>query len=191
VFRFNRLLWSKPSRIWSYGVALLSNGAAFIIARMAVHLGTPPGVVFLFAVMLSGWYGGLGPALLATALSSLAFHYYFLPPIHSLRPMYGEVPRLFMGIVTNLIIGLLSAGQRNVKESLRSARDDLKRTVQDLQRTCSVRLDRAAAVVETIRPSREERNRASQDSGDKHQESEAGTVFDCRCRQTLGLERPV
>ena len=40
-----------------------------------------------------------------------------------------------MYIAANLIVGLLSAAQRNAKESLRSAHDDLNRTVQDLQTT--------------------------------------------------------
>jgi C4-dicarboxylate-specific signal transduction histidine kinase len=85
--------------------------------------------------MLSAWYGGLGPGLLATALSAFAFHYYFLPPIYSLALRPGEVPKLFMYITANLLIGLLSAAQRNAKESLRHARDELKRTVQDLRKT--------------------------------------------------------
>jgi C4-dicarboxylate-specific signal transduction histidine kinase len=38
-------------------------------------------------------------------------------------------------VLANLLIGLLTAAQRNAKESLRRARDGLKRTVQDLQRT--------------------------------------------------------
>jgi PAS domain S-box-containing protein len=40
-----------------------------------------------------------------------------------------------MYIVSNLVIGLLSAAQRKAKESIMRARDDLKLTVQDLQRT--------------------------------------------------------
>jgi C4-dicarboxylate-specific signal transduction histidine kinase len=85
--------------------------------------------------MLSAWYGGLGPGLLATALSAFAFHYYFLSPSHSLALRPGEVPKLFMYIIANLLIALLSAAQRNAKESLRCARDELKRTVQDLRKT--------------------------------------------------------
>jgi C4-dicarboxylate-specific signal transduction histidine kinase len=78
--------------------------------------------------MLSAWYGGVGPGLFATALSTFAFHYYFLPPAYSLALRPGEIPKLFMYIIANLLIGLLSAAQRN-------ARDDLSRTVQDLQKT--------------------------------------------------------
>jgi PAS domain S-box-containing protein len=40
-----------------------------------------------------------------------------------------------MYIVSNLLIGLLSAAQRKAKDSIVSARDDLKLAVQDLQRT--------------------------------------------------------
>ena len=136
VSRFNRLLWSKPSRIRSYGVVLLSTASALIISRwMFLHLGASPGTLFLCAVMLSAWFGGVGPGLLASALSAFAFHYVFLPPMYSLGPKPGEIPKVFMYIIANLIIGLLSAAQRNAKESLRRARDDLKRTVQDLERT--------------------------------------------------------
>jgi C4-dicarboxylate-specific signal transduction histidine kinase len=45
------------------------------------------------------------------------------------------MPRILMYIVSNLLIALLSAAQRNSKESLRRSRDDLKSTVQDLQRS--------------------------------------------------------
>ncbi len=134
--RFNRLLWSKPSRIWSYGVALLSTASALVISRwLFLHLKASPGTLFLCAVMVSAWFGGVGPGLFATTLSALAFHYFFLPPMYSLGPKPGEVPKLFMYIMANLIVGLLSAAQRNAKESLRRAHDDLQRTVQDLQIT--------------------------------------------------------
>jgi K+-sensing histidine kinase KdpD len=136
VSRFNRLLWSKPSRIRSYGAALLSAVLALIISRwLFIHLGASPGTLFLCAVMLSAWYGGVGPGLFATALSTLAFHYFFLPPVYLMGLKPGEIPKLFMYIMANLIVGLLSAAQRSATESLRSARDDLKRTVQDLQMT--------------------------------------------------------
>jgi C4-dicarboxylate-specific signal transduction histidine kinase len=46
-----------------------------------------------------------------------------------------EMPRLFMFFIANLFIALVSAAQRNAKESLRHTRDDLERTVHDLQIT--------------------------------------------------------
>jgi C4-dicarboxylate-specific signal transduction histidine kinase len=85
--------------------------------------------------MLSAWFGGVGPGLLATALSAFAFYYYFLPPIHSLGPKPDEIPRLVIFVVSALFVGSLSAAQRSVTESLRRARDDLKGTVKELQCT--------------------------------------------------------
>jgi len=85
--------------------------------------------------MLSAWFGGIGPGLLATALSALAFYYYFLPPIYLLGAKPGEIPRLVIFTVSALFVGSLSAAQRSATESLRRARDDLRGTVQELQRS--------------------------------------------------------
>jgi C4-dicarboxylate-specific signal transduction histidine kinase len=132
----NPLLWAKPSGIWSYGIAVLSVAAALIVSRWPpVHLQEAPVSLFLCAVILSAWFGGVGPGLLATALSALAFYYYFLPPIYSLGPKPGEIPRLVLFTVSALFVGSLSAAQRSATESLRRARDDLRGTVQELQRS--------------------------------------------------------
>jgi C4-dicarboxylate-specific signal transduction histidine kinase len=132
VSRFNGPLWSKRSWIARYGFAVLSLATTLLISRwLSPYVGFP-GTLFLCAVVLSAWFGGVGPGLLATMLSALAFHYYFL---HSPGPKPKEIPRLLMYIASNLLIGLLSAAQRNAKESFRRARDDLNRTVQDLEST--------------------------------------------------------
>jgi C4-dicarboxylate-specific signal transduction histidine kinase len=101
----------------------------------ALHLRDAPVSLFLCAVILSAWFGGVGPGLLATALSALAFYYYFLPPTYSLHAKPEEIPRFAVFMVSALFVGSLSAAQRSATESLRRARDDLKLTVQDLQST--------------------------------------------------------
>jgi PAS domain S-box-containing protein len=132
----NPLLWPKPPAIWSYGIAVLSVAASLIISRWPVlHLGDAPVSLFLCAVILSAWFGGVGPGSLATVLSALAFYYYFLPPTYSLAAKPEEIPRLLIFMVSALFVGSLSVAQRRATESLRSARDDLKVTVQELQNT--------------------------------------------------------
>jgi len=134
--RSNPLLWPKPPLIWAYGIAVLSVTGALIISRsQALHLESAPVSLFLCAVMLSSWFGGAGPGLLATTLSSLAFYYYFLHPMHSLAAKPEEIPRFVAFTVSALFVGSLSAAQRSATESLRRARDDLKGTVQELQKT--------------------------------------------------------
>jgi C4-dicarboxylate-specific signal transduction histidine kinase len=132
----NLLWWPKPPGILSYGVAVLSVTAALIIARwLDIHLVTAPVSLFLCAIMFSAWFGGIRPGLLAVALSHLAFIYYFVTPLYSLAVEIKEVPRLIIFALSALFVGSLSAAQRSATESLRSARDDLSRTVQELRRT--------------------------------------------------------
>src|SRR6266852_8797310 len=132
--RSNPLLWPKPPGMWSYGIAVLSVAVALIVSRWPpLHLQEAPVSLCLCAVILSAWFGGVGPGLLATALAALAFYFYFLPPIYSLGPKPGEIPRLVIFSVSALFVGSLGAAQRSATESLRRARDDLKGTVQELR----------------------------------------------------------
>jgi two-component system sensor histidine kinase UhpB len=97
-----------------------------------MYLVGSPVSLFLCAVMLSAWFGGLKPGLLATALSVLAFDYYFAAPIYSLSVDIKQIPRLLIFALAALFVGLLSAAQRIATESLRHARDELDGTVQQL-----------------------------------------------------------
>ncbi len=59
---------------------------AAVVLVLAIQLSFGPlayKIPFLFfhvAVAAAAWFGGLGPALLATALSAAASNYFFLPP---------------------------------------------------------------------------------------------------------------
>jgi C4-dicarboxylate-specific signal transduction histidine kinase len=130
------LWWPKPPAIVSYGMALLSVAAALIIARVLdVYLVTAPASLFLCAIMFSAWFGGIRPGLFAVALSLLAFLYYFVTPVYSLAVEASEIPRVTIFVLSALFVGWLSAAQKRATESLRDARDDLSRTVQELRRT--------------------------------------------------------
>ena len=133
---FKRLLSSKPSAVTRYGLAIVSVGLSVLISGFLESRwkSTPFVSVFTCAIVLSAWFGGFGPGLLAGALSVLAFDYYFLPPTHSLVPNSNEVPRLILFMVAALVVGLLSAAQRSSAESLRWARDTLELKVQELER---------------------------------------------------------
>jgi PAS domain S-box-containing protein len=117
-----------------HGIAVLSVTVALVIARlMDFYLVTAPVSLFLCAVMLSAWFGGITPGLSSAALSLLAFDYYFVTPVHSFAVEANEVPRLISFALSALFVGLLSAAQRRAKESLRHARDKLGKTVQELR----------------------------------------------------------
>ena len=136
MLKSNPFLWPKPPGIWGYAIAALSVAGALIISRWpALHLQDAPVSLFLCAVMLTAWFGGVGPGSIATSLSALAFYYYFLPPIHSLDAKPEEIPRLTAFVASALFVGSLSIAQRSAAQSLKRARDDLEKTVKELQST--------------------------------------------------------
>jgi PAS domain S-box-containing protein len=134
--RFNPVLCRRPPAIWGYGIAILSVTAAVLISRWPLlHLEAAPASLFLCAIMISAWFGGIGPGLLAIVLSCLAFNYYALQPLYSFAVKPEEIPRFVIFAVSSMLAGSLSATQRSATESLRGARDFLKETVKELQTT--------------------------------------------------------
>src|ERR1700752_2081968 len=127
---------SRSSPAVNYGIAVLSAATAVAGAVAFDRLsGTGPAVsLFLCAIMFVAWASGPGPALLATALTMLAFDWFFLQPIYSFGFHFRDLPRLAVFAIAALFVVALSAAQRRAEESLRSARDEQARTVQELQR---------------------------------------------------------
>src|SRR5690349_8918998 len=66
------MLKEPPSPLLRYGVALLTVILALTLTLLLWPLFDPPVFsLFFAAVMISAWYGGLGPGLLATTLAGL------------------------------------------------------------------------------------------------------------------------
>ncbi|MBF0480432.1 MAG: DUF4118 domain-containing protein [Desulfovibrionaceae bacterium] len=71
---------------WTGYVIATAAVAGTLLARLS--LGHAPGdpptlVLFIIPIVLSSYIGGLGPGLLATAISGLASAYFLLPPFYS------------------------------------------------------------------------------------------------------------
>ena len=105
------LLWSEPSAILRYAIAVLSVAIAMVVADILTRLlhTEPIASSMLCAVIFAAWFGGFGPGLLAIALSLLAFHYYLVPPINSFALKHdlfaveiSELPRLVLFSITSL-----------------------------------------------------------------------------------------
>src|SRR3712207_9467754 len=65
-----------------YGVATLAVGVALLIKLLLDPLTVQdtPFLLVFSAIIVSAWYGGLGPGVMATGLSVLATDYFFLYP---------------------------------------------------------------------------------------------------------------
>ena len=120
---------SLPSRTLRYGVAVASVGLALGLKLLFDRVTTQdtPFLLTFGAIMVSAWYGGLGPGLLATVLGALITDYFFLYPTGSFAGLSPEAVPLVAfllegGLVIFLASSLRSATAR-AKASLREARD--------------------------------------------------------------------
>ena len=130
-------LWRpKVSTISRYTIATMSVAATVVTVNVIVtFLHTEPFVsLSVCTIMLVAWFCGFGPALFATALSIVAFHYYLVAPINSFTEKSNlftadttELPRIVLFAIAALFVNFLSAAQRRAAESLRRSRDDLRR----------------------------------------------------------------
>jgi PAS domain S-box-containing protein len=111
------LTTKHTSLLLRYGVAVLAVGVAFLIKLLLDPLmvqGTPFLLIF-GAIMISAWYGGLGPGLLAALTGGLAADYFFLPSTGSLSGFSLETVPLLVFLVEGTLVCLLV-------EALRAAR---------------------------------------------------------------------
>jgi K+-sensing histidine kinase KdpD len=108
-------LYEIPQR---YSIAVVTVGAAFAATYLASKL-VEPGVspLFLLAVMISAWRGGLGVGLFATALSAFISAFVFLPPVFSLQIDRGDILLLGVFTVAAVITGSISAARKRAEEA--------------------------------------------------------------------------
>jgi PAS domain S-box-containing protein len=106
-------IMTRNSPLLSYGVALLNVALALAVSLLLGSLTQPtPLALFYVAVMVSAWYGGLRPGLVATLLSTLVISY-FIPPYNSLSIIHlGNVLRLGVFVLAALLISGLNQARR-------------------------------------------------------------------------------
>ncbi|MDR3405324.1 MAG: DUF4118 domain-containing protein [Chthoniobacter sp.] len=107
-----------------YALAAVSVGVVMMLTvwlREAFR--ATPNALFFCAIILSGWFGGFGPGLVASILSILAIKYYSTPPTHDLDFTIGEVPRFGVFLMAGVFISWLGDRQRRDERALLRARD--------------------------------------------------------------------
>jgi two-component system, LuxR family, sensor kinase FixL len=135
------------SAVTRYGLAVSVVAAALVIT----HLLRPNALIspfFVLAIMLSAWYGGIGPGLVAALLATLAIAYFFVP----LDP--GHTPQLLVFFVSALLVSSWSAAQRRAQNLLQRARDELEIRIQE--RTADLRQSNEKLQAEVVERSRAE-----------------------------------
>src|SRR5277367_6410492 len=101
----------------------LATGGALLVNRFHVRDVEVP--FFLFALALTAWYGGAGPAVLGLALALISFDYFFIEPLFSFTVNSKDVPYFFIFTAFALLVTWFSSVRKRVEQDLRQARDRL------------------------------------------------------------------
>src|ERR1700677_4527338 len=123
----------SQSAFLRYGLAVASVaialGAALLLQRYKLH--NVELQLFLFAVALTAWQAGVGPAVLAIVVSSGCLTYFFLPPIYSFYFSLQDLPSMIVLVSFAALITWFSSIRRSVEGQLRHARDQLQLEVEE------------------------------------------------------------
>ncbi|HEY1270346.1 MAG TPA: ATP-binding protein [Terriglobales bacterium] len=119
----------RSAPVLRYGVALLSTLLALIPALLLHDLVESRLVVFAVAVMVSAWYGGWKPGLVATAFAVTVSAYFSLSGVKTEAEYQQAITHLTLFVFIALLICSFNAALRSAQEGLRRSESDFRSLV--------------------------------------------------------------
>ena len=123
---------SPQPAVLRYGLAVASVAIAVFVTQL--NSAKPVVSTAICALLLSTWYGGAGPGLLAWVLSVLATAYFFIPVLRDMQIDAEYLLSFLLFSVSALLAVGISIAQRNTSTSLRFTRDELRAKVTELSK---------------------------------------------------------
>ncbi len=115
----NRSIAPARAPVLRYGVAVLSIILALIPAFLLSDVGESRLVVFAVAIMVSAWYGGWKPGLVATSFALTVSAYFSLAGAHSAAEYRRAIIHLALFVFVAGLICWFNAALRYAQEGLR------------------------------------------------------------------------
>jgi two-component system, LuxR family, sensor kinase FixL len=116
--------------VWQYGLAVMSVAVALGITNSLERYTTLRTPLFYIAILISAWFGRMGPGLLAVALSTLVVSYYFAPGQTQALSVDSR-PFILLFSLSALLACWISVQRRRAEEALKEARDELEARVEE------------------------------------------------------------
>src|ERR1700691_4867018 len=127
------LLRIPPARapILRYGVAVLSTTLALIPALLLPNITESRLAVFAVAVMVSAWYGGWKPGLVATSFALTVSAYFSFTGEHTPAQYRSTMMRLALFVLLAILICWFNAALRAAQDNLRRSEINFRSLVTD------------------------------------------------------------
>ena len=115
--------WRRVRTLLSAGVAVASVLVALLLTRvLASYVESFRTPLFRSAIMLSTWFGGFIPGMVATLLSVLALQYDAMPPLYAWSFDVRHVPLFVIFSMSALLISWVMATQQRAERAVRRVR---------------------------------------------------------------------
>jgi signal transduction histidine kinase len=119
-----------------YGFSLLCVAVAFGAALVCQYYSFRDMELPLFdlAIVVTTWYAGAGPGVLAMVLSAAFYNYFFTEPLYSFEISNEDLPRFVLFTASAGIAAWFVAVRRRIESDLRHARDNLQVELEQRKR---------------------------------------------------------
>jgi PAS domain S-box-containing protein len=135
----SRRVTSMVSMVLRHGLAVVSVAIAleFALFAQSQNINRFQFPILQMAVAVTVWCAGGVPGALALVLASLAFNYFFIPPLYSLaiKPLD---PLFVVFVLFGLMIVSFGSRRRRIEQELREARDKLEVEVAERSQQASL-----------------------------------------------------
>lgn len=110
----------KKRLLLQYSISILVFGLALVLTHLLWPLLEPSATILFFAaIMVAAFYGGLGPGLLVSVLSTLAIDYYFVPPFSTFELSVSNVTRVGVFMLVAGMTSWLNASRKRLMEDIK------------------------------------------------------------------------
>ncbi len=114
----------RPPIRYGFSVACVAVALAMALACRRYGLRPMELPLFDIAIVVTTWYAGVGPSVLAVALATACFSYFFAEPLYSFEVSRKELPYFFIfmafAAITAWFVGALRGAFSNISHSARS-----------------------------------------------------------------------
>ena len=147
--------------VWLYGLSILLVAISTVVTMPLENFGVRTSLFFP-AVLLSTWFGGTGPGLLAVLLSTLSINFFFTEPFFAFEFSVRDIPTTIAFLFSALVISSWSTARKRSENRLRESESELRKARNELEAKVEERTAKLLRANEELQNEIAERNSAEE-----------------------------